>query len=217
MLVDNYLYAVVSLPAGVFNPYSGVKTSILLMDKEVAKKRDDILFIKIDNDGYNLGGTAPSKSFNFAVKGSHGDCNLSGERYKLNSNIAQTYFKKSTAGGAMPALTFGIVKELQIPLPQKSIQEEIVAEIEGYQKIIDGAKAVVANYKPKIDIDPDWEMVELDSIAELIIGNAFSSSDFRDGNPIRCIKITNVGVRELLMMTQADCPNHILSNTQDLR
>lgn len=55
MLVENHLYAVVSLPAGVFNPYSGVKTSILLMDKEVAKKRDEILFIKIDNDGYNLG------------------------------------------------------------------------------------------------------------------------------------------------------------------
>lgn len=32
MLVENYLYAVVSLPAGVFNPYSGVKTSILLMN-----------------------------------------------------------------------------------------------------------------------------------------------------------------------------------------
>jgi len=34
MLVEEgYLYAVVSLPAGVFQPYSGVKTSILLMDK----------------------------------------------------------------------------------------------------------------------------------------------------------------------------------------
>ncbi len=38
MLVENYLYAVVSLPAGVFNPYSGVKTSILLMDKAIAKQ-----------------------------------------------------------------------------------------------------------------------------------------------------------------------------------
>lgn len=38
MLVENYLYAVVSLPAGVFNPYSGVKTSILLMDKALAKR-----------------------------------------------------------------------------------------------------------------------------------------------------------------------------------
>lgn len=55
MLVENYLYAVVSLPAGVFQPYSGVKTSILLMDKELAGKTDSILFIKIENDGYDLG------------------------------------------------------------------------------------------------------------------------------------------------------------------
>ena len=32
-LVEESLVAVVSLPAGVFNPYSGVKTSILLLDK----------------------------------------------------------------------------------------------------------------------------------------------------------------------------------------
>jgi type I restriction enzyme M protein len=55
MLVDKYLYAVVSLPAGVFNPYSGVKTSILLMDANLAMKTKDVLFIKIDNDGYGLG------------------------------------------------------------------------------------------------------------------------------------------------------------------
>jgi type I restriction enzyme M protein len=56
MLVDkNYLYAVVSLPAGVFHPYSGVKTCILLMDKTLAKKTDNILFVKIVNDGFDLG------------------------------------------------------------------------------------------------------------------------------------------------------------------
>src|SRR5258706_6673114 len=55
MLVENCLWAVVSLPAGVFRPYSGVKTSILFLDKELAKKSDSILFIKIDNDGYDLG------------------------------------------------------------------------------------------------------------------------------------------------------------------
>lgn len=55
MLVENYLFAVVSLPAGVFNPYSGVKTSILLMDKQLAKKTDSILFVKIENDGFDLG------------------------------------------------------------------------------------------------------------------------------------------------------------------
>ena len=55
MLVENHLYAVVSLPAGVFNPYSGVKTSILFMDRQLAKKCDSILFVKIENDGYGLG------------------------------------------------------------------------------------------------------------------------------------------------------------------
>ncbi|MBU1781945.1 N-6 DNA methylase, partial [bacterium] len=56
MLVEGgYLYAVVSLPAGVFNPYSGVKTSILLMDKSLAKKTKDILFVKVENDGFDLG------------------------------------------------------------------------------------------------------------------------------------------------------------------
>lgn len=55
MVEENYLYAVVSLPSGVFNPYSGVKTSILLFDRELAKQSEDILFVKIDNDGYDLG------------------------------------------------------------------------------------------------------------------------------------------------------------------
>jgi type I restriction enzyme M protein len=56
MLVEeNYLWAVVSLPAGVFNPYSGVKTSILLMDKQLAKRSPRILFVEVKNDGYDLG------------------------------------------------------------------------------------------------------------------------------------------------------------------
>ena len=54
MLVKNHLYAVISLPAGIFNPYSGVKTSILLMDRQLAKKTDSILFVKIENDGFTL-------------------------------------------------------------------------------------------------------------------------------------------------------------------
>lgn len=55
MLVEEYLVAVVSLPAGVFNPYSGVKTSILIFDKLLAKKTANIAFFKIENDGFNLG------------------------------------------------------------------------------------------------------------------------------------------------------------------
>ena len=55
MIEDNYLYAVISLPAGVFNPYAGVKTSVLFFDRELAKKTDKILFVDIKNDGYDLG------------------------------------------------------------------------------------------------------------------------------------------------------------------
>jgi len=55
MLVENSLVAVVSLPAGCFNPYSGVKTSILLLDKSLAKQSDTIAFFKVENDGFGLG------------------------------------------------------------------------------------------------------------------------------------------------------------------
>jgi type I restriction enzyme M protein len=43
------------LPAGCFNPYSGVKTSVLMLDKGLVKKSSHVLFIKITNDGYDLG------------------------------------------------------------------------------------------------------------------------------------------------------------------
>jgi type I restriction enzyme M protein len=55
LIESNYLWAVVSLPAGVFNPYAGVKTSILFLDKSLAKKTDQILFVKVENDGFDLG------------------------------------------------------------------------------------------------------------------------------------------------------------------
>jgi type I restriction enzyme M protein len=55
MLVEKHLVAVVSLPAGVFQPYSGVKTSILILDSALAKTSDSVLFVKIASDGFGLG------------------------------------------------------------------------------------------------------------------------------------------------------------------
>ncbi len=55
MLVENSLVAVISLPAGCFNPYSGVKTSILILDKSLARQSDSIGFFKVENDGFGLG------------------------------------------------------------------------------------------------------------------------------------------------------------------
>lgn len=54
LIYEAGLWAVVSLPAHIFQPYSGVKTSILFIDREIARKRNEILLVKIDNDGFSL-------------------------------------------------------------------------------------------------------------------------------------------------------------------
>ena len=55
MLVEDYLVAVVSLPSGVFQPYSGVKTSILILDSAASRRAEHLAFFKVENDGYDLG------------------------------------------------------------------------------------------------------------------------------------------------------------------
>jgi len=62
-------------------------------------------------------------------------------------------------------LNLNTLAKFQIPLPPLEVQKEIVAEIEGYQKVIDGARAVLDNYRPHIPIHPDWPMVELGETA----------------------------------------------------
>ncbi len=44
------------MPVGIFNPYSAtIKTSILFFDATRAKEIKELLFIKVENDGYDLG------------------------------------------------------------------------------------------------------------------------------------------------------------------
>lgn len=55
LLSDFDLMAVVSLPAGVFKPYSGVKTAVLVFRKpssDTSKRLEKIWFYEITNDGY---------------------------------------------------------------------------------------------------------------------------------------------------------------------
>jgi len=59
-------------------------------------------------------------------------------------------------GAAQPFVKVSASLELQIPLPPLEVQKEIVAEIEGYQAVIDGARAVIDHYRPHIPIDPAW-------------------------------------------------------------
>lgn len=54
MIYEAGLWAVISLPSHIFQPYSGVKTSIILIDREIARTRSEILLVKIENDGFSL-------------------------------------------------------------------------------------------------------------------------------------------------------------------
>ncbi len=352
LIDDKYLWAVVSLPAGVFNPYSGVKTSILLMDREIAKKTDKILFVKVENDGYDLGAQRRKidkdnlpeavgllREYREAIFSSdeakldkindndmavivekvkvseNGDYNLSMDRYKevivhshkkwemdklgnyielirgvtykkddevsengyevlrannidvktnklifddikkvnntlsfsdrqklktndificlasgskehigkvafinndlkyyfggfmgavrvnqdvlypkyifelLKDNKFNQYLNDVIVGANINNLSSKILSEFKIPLPPISVQKEIVEEIEGYQKIIDGARAVVENWKPVIKIDEDWEMVELGDVFE----NAKSNINPKDfPNLVNYVGLENI-------------------------
>ena len=52
LIENNRVEAVLSLPGGVFQPYSGVKTSVLIFRKGGATEK--VMFLHADNDGYKL-------------------------------------------------------------------------------------------------------------------------------------------------------------------
>ena len=52
LIENNRVEAVMSLPGGVFQPYSGVKTSVLFFREGGTTER--VLFLHADNDGYKL-------------------------------------------------------------------------------------------------------------------------------------------------------------------
>lgn len=318
-LVENGLYAVVSLPGGVFQPYSGVKTSILLFDNELAKQKSEIAFIKISADGFDLGSSKrviekndlpialemllkyhegkstenPLISYvSKAQVAESGDYNLSGDRYKVNSNIRNSgwplvplgeivdilngfafksglytdkgtrviritnvqkgfvkddepkYYPESanaeigkyilkendllvsltgnvgrvallpssflpaalnqrvaclrvsdkaqilekylfhllnldnfeeecinaSSGVAQKNLSTEWLKTFEIPLPPLEVQEQIIAELDGYAAIISGAKQIVKNWKPSFDIDAKWEQRKIGELGKFVRG-----------------------------------------------
>ena len=61
-------------------------------------------------------------------------------------------------GVTVPKLNQGELRNIQIPLPPLEVQKEIVAEIEGYQRVIDGAREQIERFEEKIQdtIDRVW-------------------------------------------------------------
>lgn len=57
MINSDWLYAVATLPSGVFKPYASVKTNIIFIDKNLNKKDAAVLFVDIFNEGFSLSDT----------------------------------------------------------------------------------------------------------------------------------------------------------------
>ena len=342
MLVDGYLVAVVSLPSGVFNPYSGVKTSILVLDKALARATDTVGFFTAESDGYDLGAQRRPTDANdlpqvrddvreyvrrvragesvegWTPKTGHvvprariaadGEYHLGGERYRVRATrsakwpmvrlgevaeltrgvtykkadqtdgwghailrannidketstinfddirfVSSTvnvradqrlrekdilislasgskdhigkvaymyedmsfffggfmgairasesivepkylfevlchhrfnaYLRNSISGASINNLSGRILSDFELPLPPLDVQRELVEEVEGYQRVIDGARMVVENWRPRIEVDPAWPVVELGEVCDVVNGGTPRSTvpDYWDG------------------------------------
>ncbi|PWB79483.1 MAG: hypothetical protein C3F08_06675 [Candidatus Methylomirabilota bacterium] len=92
--------------------------------------------------------------------------------------------KAWATGGTFAEISKSKFCELRIPLPPLEVQKEIVAEIEGYQKVIDGARAVLDNYRPHIPIHPDWPVATLGEICDVRDGTHDSPKYVLEGFPL---------------------------------
>jgi type I restriction enzyme M protein len=60
-----------------------------------------------------------------------------------------------------------LLASVEIPLPPLEEQERIVAELDGCRNVIEGARQVLASYKPTIKIDPTWPVKRLSEVSEI--------------------------------------------------
>jgi restriction endonuclease S subunit len=75
---------------------------------------------------------------------------------------------EAAQGLGVKGVTRQYMADLQIPFPPLDVQEKIAAALDGYRKVIEGAKQVIANYKPTIRIDPQWPTVRIGDLCPRI-------------------------------------------------
>lgn len=105
--------------------------------------------------------------------------------------LIQIDLTRFITGVTVPKLNQEKLKPIKIPLPPLEVQKEIVKELDRYQKIIDGAKAIVINYKPSIKIDPKWPMVRLENACIQITDGTHKTPNYAvDGVPF--LRVTDL-------------------------
>lgn len=90
-------------------------------------------------------------------------------------------------GGTFKEISKSKFSELQIPLPPLDVQTEIVVEIKGYQKVINGARTVLDNYRPYIPVKSNWPVIELGDVCSFKNG-----LNFTKGSSAQVVKIIGV-------------------------
>ncbi|MGH9429036.1 MAG: restriction endonuclease subunit S, partial [Terriglobia bacterium] len=90
--------------------------------------------------------------------------------YVLSQEVLK--FKDNSRGSTIQGVVKSQLAELEIPLPPLEEQERIVTELEGYRKVIEGARQVLAHYKPTIRIDPKWPIKKVAQLCELVRGSS---------------------------------------------
>ena len=65
-----------------------------------------------------------------------------------------------------PSISKEAVSNYKIPVPSLDVQQQIVDELDGYQRIINGAKMTVDNYRSNIPRNINGELKRLEDIAE---------------------------------------------------
>ena len=91
-----------------------------------------------------------------------------------------------TGDNERSGLNIPILKGIRVPLPPLDVQKEIVGEVEGYQKVIIGARTVLENYRPHIP-RPEWPVIELGKICSFKNGLNFTKA--ASGHAVKIIGV----------------------------
>ena len=129
-LVENqYLEAVISLPSGVFKPYAGVSTAILVFTKTNSGGTDHVWFYDMKADGYSLDDKRQPISENDIPDIIQRFHNLEGE--KERSRTEQSFFvKKDEIVKNSYDLSINKYKEIEYVAIEYPPTSEIIADIE---------------------------------------------------------------------------------------
>ena len=181
MLVEDGLLSVVSLPSGVFNPYAGVKTCILLFDKVLAKKTQHILFIKISNDGFDLGA----------------------QRRRIEKNDLPTAlviikeYKKAVEADQ----DYTMIPQMSFLLDDEQKEANRIATIVTKEKIAESGDYNLSGDRYK-EVDQftnqKWPMEDLGKLTKLFTDGNWIESKDQSENGIRLIQTGNIGLGEYL-------------------